>query len=346
MGEKGRIRKPDEASLSLEEATQSDVSSRKGRRKRGGKRKVSVSTIILTLILVAGLGVMVYPSFSDWWNTFHQAKAISAYTAAVEETDPKLIKSMLKAARKFNRRLVNDNGRFTMSDEEVDEYNSLLNLTGNGMMGYVNIPSIGVNLPIYHGVDETHLQVATGHIEGSSLPIGGKSTHAVISAHRGLPSAKLFTDLDQLKEGDIFTFTVLDRTITYEVDQIRIVEPSDLSDLGIDKGKDYATLITCTPYAVNTHRMLVRGHRVKNLSQTAVVPAGAVQIPSYIAVPAVAIPLLFIYLLIALIRYRHRRPELDTEKALETVRKHAMGIQTDENGTANGTNKDANSKKE
>lgn len=346
MGKRGRIRKPDEASLSLDEATQNDVSSRKGKPKRGGKRKISISTIILTLILVAGLGVMVYPTFSDWWNSFHQSQAIYKYAEAVAETDPKLIKSMMKAARKFNRRLLDNGGRFTMSGEEINEYNSLLNLTGNGMMGYVNIPSIGVNLPVYHGVDETHLQVATGHIEGSSLPIGGKSTHAVVSAHRGLPSAKLFTDLDKVKEGDIFTFTVLDKTITYEVDQIRIVEPSDLSDLAIEKGKDYATLVTCTPYGINTHRMLVRGRRVKNLSQKAVVPASAVQIPAYLAVPAVAIPLLFIYLLIALIRYRLRRPELDTEKALETVRKYAMDAQADENGTANGTDAEANSKKE
>jgi sortase A len=213
-------------------------------------------------------------------------------------------------------------------------------------MGYVNIPSIGVNLPVYHGVDEVHLQVAVGHIEGSSLPVGGPSTHCVVSAHRGLPSAKLFTDLDQVKEGDIFTFTVLDQTLTYEVDQIRIVEPNNLSDLEIQKDADYATLITCTPYGVNTHRMLVRGHRIENLSDRTVVPAGAVQIPVYVAVLAVGIPLLFVYLVFALIYYRRRRPELDTQKALETVRKHAMDVQTDKNVASDGADEDAMSKEE
>jgi sortase A len=192
-------------------------------------------------------------------------------------------------------------------------------------MGYVQIPTIGVNLPIYHGVDETHLQVAVGHIEGSSLPVGGKGTHMAISAHRGLPSAKLFTDLDKVVEGDIFTISILGTTITYEVDQIRIVEPSDMSSLTIDPKADLATLVTCTPYGINTHRLLVRGHRVDNQTTTTTVPAGAVQIPVYIAIPAVAIPLLFVYLLITLIAYRLRRPELNKQEALEVVRKHAMG---------------------
>lgn len=293
---------------------------------RGKKpRRVSVSTVVLTIVLVVGLGIMAYPTFSDWWNSFHQSRAIQAYVEAVEDTDQKTIEAMLKAARKYNKKLAANPNRFHMSDADRDEYNSLLNLTGNGLMGYVQIPTIGVNLPIYHGVDETHLQVAVGHIEGSSLPVGGKGSHVAISAHRGLPSAKLFTDLDKVVEGDIFTISILGTTITYEVDQIRIVEPSDMSSLTIDPKADLTTLVTCTPYGINTHRLLVRGHRVDNQTTTTTVPAGAVQIPVYIAIPAVAIPLLFVYLLITLIAYRLRRPELNKQEALEVVRKHAMG---------------------
>ncbi|MBR3318509.1 MAG: class C sortase [Atopobiaceae bacterium] len=291
------------------------------------KRKVSISTVLMSIVLVVGLCIMAYPTFSDWWNSFHQTRAIEEYVQAVEELDPKTIEKMLKAAQKYNETLVDDPGRFNMTDEERDAYNSLLNLTGNGLMGYIQIPTIGVNLPIYHGVDETHLQVAIGHIEGSSLPVGGKSTHAVVSGHRGLPSAKLFSDLDKLSEGDTFTFTVLKQKITYEVDQIRIVEPEDFSDLAIAKDKDYATLITCTPYGINTHRMLVRGHRVDKQSDRNAVPAGAIQIPNYIAIPAVGIPMLFVYLLVALIMRSRRRPALDKEKALEAVREHAKELE-------------------
>ncbi len=327
-----RIRKPKQAASQASDDTQRGEIPRKGGRKPAGKRRMSISTIVMTMMLIVGLGIIAYPSFSDWWNSFHQSAVIQRYVEAVQETDPKQIEKMLQDARAYNETLVNNNGRFSMTNEESATYNALLNLTGNGVMGYVNIPSIGVNLPVYHGVDEVHLQVAVGHIEGSSLPVGGPSTHCVVSAHRGLPSAKLFTDLDKVKEGDIFTFTVLDQTLTYEVDQIRIVEPSNMSDLEIQKDADYATLITCTPYAVNTHRLLVRGHRIENLSDRAVVPAGAVQIPPYIAMLAVAIPLLFVYLLGALIYYRHRHPELDEQKALDVVREHAMKMEAGKDG--------------
>ena len=337
-----RIRKPKEASAPQGGVVPQGEEPPKGGRKRGGKRRVSISTVVMTIVLVVGLGIILYPTFSDWWNSFHQSRVIQNYTEAVEQTDKKTIDAMLKAAAEYNKGLVSDAGRFTMNDEERAEYLSLLNLSGDGVMGFITIPSIGVNLPIYHGVDETHLQVAVGHIEGSSLPVGGKSTHTVVSAHRGLPSAKLFTDLDKVVEGDIFMFTILDEVLTYQVDQIRIVEPSNMSDLAIEKDKDYATLVTCTPYGINTHRILVRGHRIENISEATTVAAGAIQIPPYVVVPAVAIPLLFIYLLITLIRYRLRRPELDTQKALETVRKEAMGedvLQDDvnKNGTDEST---------
>lgn len=346
MGILERIRKTKDVSASPDGAVMTDNSSDNDGHKPAKKRGVSISTIVMTIVLVTGLCIMAYPTFSDWWNTFHQARVIQEYVEAVQETDPKLIEKILQDAYTYNETLLSNNGRFSMTDEERTKYNSILNLTGNGVMGYVNIPSIGVNLPIYHGTDEVHLQVAVGHIEGSSLPVGGPSTHCVVSAHRGLPSAKLFTDLDKVKEGDIFTFTVLDQTLTYEVDQIRIVEPSKMSDLEIVKDADYATLITCTPYGVNTHRMLVRGHRIENMSDRTVVPAGAVQIPVYVAVLAVGIPLLFVYLVFALIYYHRRRPELDTQKALETVRKHAMDVQTDKNGASDGAIEDAMNKKE
>lgn len=341
MGILERIRKPKGASAPQGDAAMHDESSGAGDRKPAGKRKVSISTVVMTIVLVIGLAIMAYPTFSDWWNSFHQSQAIAAYSVAVDETDPKKLEAMLQAAREYNARLATNGGRFTMTDAQRDEYNSLLNLTGNGMMGYISIPSIGVNLPIYHGVDETHLQVAVGHIEGSSLPVGGETTHSVVSAHRGLPSAKLFTDLDKLSEGDIFIFTVLNQTITYQVDQIRIVEPSDMSDLAITQDADYATLITCTPYGINTHRLLVRGHRVENLEDSAAVAAGAVQIPAYIAVPAVAIPLLFVYLLFALLSRRFRRPELDTQKALDVVRAQAMGEDAPQDGDVSNENEES-----
>ena len=289
-------------------------------RAKRGRKKGSFTTIILVLIMVVGAGIMAYPTFSDWWNSYHQTRAIASYVSAVEEMDPKKVQEMLDAARAYNKRLLTKSNRYMMSDAEKEEYRSILDVTGTGVMGYIQINSIGVNLPIYHGVDEAILQIAIGHIEGTSLPVGGPSTHAAVSGHRGLPSAKLFTDLDKMVEGDTFTVTVLDQTITYEVDQIRIVEPTDISDLNLTLGEDYMTLITCTPYGINTHRMLVRGHRANGASDAVAIPAEAVQIPNYIAVPAVAVPMLFVYLIGTLIYYRMRRPELDAEATLEALR--------------------------
>ena len=288
----------------------------KKKRKRKGP---SISTLIAVAIMTVGALIVAYPTFSDWWNSFHQSRAIANYVNAVEETDPELIQRMFDEAHAYNERLLSKPNRYMMTDEERAEYQSILDLTGSGVIGYIQINNIGVNLPIYHGVEESVLQVAIGHIEGSSLPVGGPSTHAVVSGHRGLPSAKLFTDLDKLVEGDTFTITVLDQTITYEVDQIRIVEPSDMSDLNIVRESDYVTLVTCTPYGINTHRLLVRGHRIDNIAGTLAVPAEAVQIPNYIAVPAVGVPMLFIYLIGALIYYRGQG-RYDKQKALDEIR--------------------------
>lgn len=271
------------------------------------KKKSSRSTWILVLILLLGIGIMAYPSVSDWWNSLHATRAIASYSNAVENTDSSRITEMLEAARAYNRSLLLKENAFTMSDEELEEYKSLLDVSGTGIIGYIQIPSMRVNVPIYHTTDEAVLQIAVGHLEWTSLPIGGESTHAVLSGHRGLPSAKLFTDLDKMREGDTFTVTVLNQTITYQVDQIRIVLPDDISDLGIVPGQDYCTLVTCTPYGINTHRMLVRGHRVANAQGELVVTPEAVWIPTYITIPAVGIPLLFLFLLGMLLFYRVNR---------------------------------------
>lgn len=293
-----------------------DKEPRPAKKRRRGPSK---STLIIMGVLLVGVGIISYPTFSDWWNQYHQTRAISAYVAAVEEIDQETIDAMLKQARRYNWRLRKNGNRFNMTDKQRKRYRSILDITGTGVMGYIQIGSINVNLPIYHGVEESVLQVAIGHIEGSSLPVGGKYTHAAVSGHRGLPSARLFTDLDKLSEGDTFTVTVLTQTITYEVDQIRVVEPDDMSDLNLVKGKDYMTLITCTPYGINTHRLLVRGHRIDNIEGTLVVPAEAMQIPNYIAVPAVGIPMLFAYLVGSLIYYRVKGPRYDHDKVMQAL---------------------------
>lgn len=210
-------------------------------------------------------------------------------------------------AVKYNLGLIGEQ-KWVFTEEEKEEYNALLNVSGNGIMGYVEIPSINVSLPIYHGVDEAVLQIAIGHIEGSSLPVGGANTHCVISGHRGLPSAKLFTNLDQVKEGDLFMLQILDETLTYEVDQIRIVEPADLTNVVIEENQDLCTLVTCTPYGVNSHRLLVRGHRVANANGSDIrITADAMQIDPMLVAPAVAVPILFVLLVWLLVRYRKQK---------------------------------------
>ena len=293
------------------------------------KKKNLASTLVIILVLLVGVGIIAYPTFSDWWNSFHQSRAIASYTEAVEEMDTEIIDSMLKEAEEYNKRLLKKANRYTLSEEEIEEYRSLLDLSGNGVMGYIQIKSIGVNLPIYHGTEESVLQIAIGHIEGTSLPVGGASTHTALSGHRGLPSAKLFSDLDKLKEGDIFTVTVLNRTITYEIDQIDVVLPEEVSGLSITAGKDYCTLITCTPYGINTHRMLVRGSRIDNIDGDKVVLPDGVIIPSYIVSPAVAIPLIFVELILLLVYYRRRKAtmsRLESERMINKAREKASSL--------------------
>lgn len=265
--------------------------------------KKHLSTILLLLVFIVGLSLLLYPSFADWWNSFHQTQAIATYSEQVADMDDEKYEEIWNAAWDYNQSLLKRTNSYLLSDAQKAEYDSLLDVGGTGVMGYIEIPSIKVALPIYHGTDEAVLQVAVGHLEWTSLPVGGESTHCVVSGHRGLPSAKLFTDLDQMQVGDTFIFRILDEVLTYEVDQIRIVEPSDTSELSIIKGKDLCTLITCTPYGINSHRMLVRGHRVDNAEEARVVrvTADATQIEPIIVAPIVAAPMLLVLLVILMI---------------------------------------------
>ena len=269
------------------------------------------STVLLLVTLIIGISLLLYPTISDYWNSFHQSRAIAGYAEAVAEMDTVDYEKIWNDAVMYNKELQTRSNHWFLTEEQQEEYESMLNVSDNGIMGYIEIPSIKVSLPIYHGVDEGILQVAIGHIEGSSLPVGGKGSHCVISGHRGLPSAKLFTDLDQLAEGDIFMLRVLDETLTYEVDQILIVEPNDMSSLEFDEEKDYCTLVTCTPYGINSHRLLVRGHRVANLeeSEEIRVTADAQQIDPVLITPALAGILLVLLLLGTFVwnRVRSRR---------------------------------------
>ena len=226
------------------------------------KRK-HISTIFIILIFLVGLGFISYPTVSNLWNQAHQSRAIATYTEQVEKLDDSSNKEMLKAARKYNKELLKKADHWKLSKKDKKKYESLLDVSGTGIMGYIEIPKIDCSLPVYHGTDEGALQIAIGHLEGSSLPVGGKSSHCVLSGHRGLPSARLFTDLDQMEEGDTFILNILGHKLAYEVDQIKVVLPEEMSDLEIQEGKDLCTLVTCTPYGINTHRLLVRGHRVK-----------------------------------------------------------------------------------
>lgn len=266
--------------------------------------KKHLPTIILFIILFIGLSLLLYPSISDFWNSQHQSRAIAVYSEQVAQIDEDRYDELWSAALEYNQSLLERPNSFVLSEEQKEKYEALLDVGGNGVMGYIEIPSIDVSLPIYHGTDEAVLQIAVGHLEWTSLPVGGESSHCVISGHRGLPSAKLFTDLDKLSEGDIFIFRVLDEVLTYEVDQIRIVEPQDIDTLLIEEGKDLCTLVTCTPYGINSHRLLVRGHRIENTPETISirVTADAMQIEPLIVAPIVAIPLLIMMLILLLSR--------------------------------------------
>lgn len=268
-----------------------------------------ITTILLIAVLLAGMSLLLYPTFSDYWNSLHQSHAISDYTEDVANLDKEEYRQIWDNAWNYNHILLSRNTGFALSDSLKSSYQELLNISTTGVMGYIEIPSINCSLPIYHGTDEAILQVAIGHLEWSSLPVGGESSHCVLSGHRGLPSAKLFTNLDKLQLGDIFMLRVLDEILTYEVDQILIVEPQDTDALAIVDGQDLCTLVTCTPYGINSHRLLVRGHRIENPQSAASirVTADAMQIEPLIVTPIVATPMLMILLIGLLLPRRQRK---------------------------------------
>jgi len=266
-------------------------------------KKGTLSNIMLILVMIVGLSLLLYPTFSDWWNSSRQTQVITQYAEAVANLDNKSYDGILQSAQEYNASLVERFNSYLLTDEQKARYNHELNVSGDGIMGYVEIPSIHVALPVYHGTAEEVLQVAVGHIEWSSLPTGGESTHCVVSSHRGLPSARLFTDLDKMAVGDVFMINVLNQIMTYQVDQIKIVLPHETEDLLIVEGEDYCTLVTCTPYGINSHRMLVRGARIENIEEPKVirVTADAVQIEPILVAPAVAAPILLILLIILML---------------------------------------------
>ena len=261
-------------------------------------KKSRASTVILIIVFLVGLSLLLYPSLSDYWNSFRQSRAIASYVESVSNLDNQEYQALLEEARAYNASLVGDKTRFSPTEEELAEYLTLLGSTG-AAVGYVEIPAIKLTLPIYLGTSETVLQVGVGTMEGSSLPIGGESTHAVLTGHRGLPSATLFTNLDRMVQGDMFHVHILNETCTYEVDQILIVEPAEMDALEIAEGEDYCTLVTCTPYGINSHRMLIRGHRAETPADMLYtqVSADALQFDPELIAPLVAVPILLLLLL-------------------------------------------------
>ena len=270
--------------------------------------KKNSSTIILLVVFLLGLSLLLYPSFSNYWNSFTSSKAIGSYADQVASMDEDRYQRIWESAYSYNQALTTRTNQYILTEEMNGEYQELLNVGGTGIMGYIEIASLGVSLPIYHGTSDAVLQIAVGHLDWTSLPVGGESTHCVLSGHRGLPSAKLFTNLDKLVVGDTFILRVLDEILTYEVDQILIVEPHVTENLHIEEGKDYCTLVTCTPYGINSHRLLVRGHRVENAAEARIVrvTADAIQIEPVIVAPILAAPMLLILLIVTLTPKKRR----------------------------------------
>ncbi|MCD8035849.1 MAG: class C sortase [Clostridiales bacterium] len=283
---------------------------RRKRKKNAARRRERMGTIVLVCVFIVGLALLLYPTVSNWWNSKVTTRAIAAYDSAIADISEEDYTLYFEAADKYNEELA-ELGSVTAiaAPDLVDEdYWELLDVSGTGIMGYISIEKINIKLPIYHGTDSGVLQVGAGHLEGTSLPVGGESTHSVISAHRGLPSAKLFTDIDQLEVGDTFTIMVLNRLLTYEVDQITIVEPDELENIYIEDGRDYCTLMTCTPYGINSHRLLVRGVRTENAEDSLIyVNAEAYQIDTIIVASVVAVPLLIGLLVWLLVSTRRKR---------------------------------------
>ena len=299
------------------------------------KRKKRSTTPLLVIAFMIGLVLLLYPGLSNYYNSYLQSRAIYYYAETVATMDENQYSAIWEAALDYNAELAETGTRWDLDDEEKAAYDAVLDINGSGNMGFIDIPKINVSLPLYHGTEESVLQTSIGHIEGTSLPAGSRyedddltrplfGSHCVLSGHRGLPSAKLFSELDKLVEGDIFILTVLDQTLTYEVDQIRIVEPTDVSNLLIEEGRDLCTLVTCTPYGVNTHRMLVRGHRVENQRKTDIrIIADGIKIQPMFVAPFIAIPILVlmvIWMLVMTSGWRRRRKNASRAELRQTIR--------------------------
>ncbi len=266
--------------------------------------KKNLSTIALILIFIVGLSLLLYPTVSDYWNSRIQSHAIASYLEEVKNLDEERYAKLLEEAGQFNELLAKEKKGLTLTDEQKEKYYKLLDISGSGIMGYIDIDSIDCHLPIYHGTDGDVLQIAVGHLEGASLPTGGVSTHTVLSGHRGLPSAKLFSDLDKLSVGDTFTLNILNETLTYEIHEISTVLPHEVDTLKIEDGRDLCTLVTCTPYGVNTHRLLLKAHRVETVEEVKKVRviADALQIEPIIVAPILAIPMLLVLFISLLVQ--------------------------------------------
>ncbi len=275
--------------------------------------KRHLSTIVILAMFIVGSSVLLYPAISEYINSRNASKVIAVHNEAVEKAAAEELEQLWAEAREYNMKLSQDPSAF-FAPERLEGYEQLLDISGAGIMGYIDIDRIKVELPIYHGVDKGVLQIGVEHLEGSSLPVGGSGTHCVLSGHRGLPSAKLFTDLDELTIDDTFTLTILGRKLTYRVDQIKTVKPGETDDLQIVPGKDHCTLLTCTPYGINTHRLLVRGVRVDSQAEQAgiFVPNEAFLIDPLIVTPIAAIPMLAVLLTIVFISDARKKKTNDT----------------------------------
>ena len=261
--------------------------------------------ILLVLMLFIGVCVLLYPSLSQYWNSKTQTRAVENYQDILDSLKEEDYSALFRQAEEYNAAL------FQLEDplydfSQLEGYAEILDVSGTGIMGYISIPKIGIELPVYHGTSPEVLNIACGHLQGTSFPVGGENTHPLLSAHRGLPHARLFTDLDKMEIGDVFTFTVLDRVVTYQVDQIKVIRPDEIDDVRIIEGEDHCTLLTCTPYGINSHRLLVRGTRIENAAPVLHVTSNAYRIDSLVATPVVAAPILLVLLIILMIKYRDK----------------------------------------
>jgi sortase A len=275
-------------------------------------------TVVLVIVFLVGLSLLLYPPFSNYWNSLRQSRLVYSYMQDVSKLESAQKKELFQAADAYNQKLAQAPIHFNLSAQEQEEYEATLDVSGTGVMGYLEIPKIGVSLPIYHGTEEVVLEFAIGHLAGTSVPVGGESTHSVLTGHTGLPSAKLLTDMDEMELGDIFYVQIMDETLTYEVDQIKKVLPENTQYLSIIDGEDHCTLITCTPYGINTHRLLVRGRRIETARGAMMrFSADALLIDPLVVMPILAVPILLILFLLVMAKPNRSKKREKQLKALQ-----------------------------